>query len=412
MLKLELVIDDTCKNKEEFKGITSVEIEKQDIFNYGVFHYEVPPEKIGENDFEYLQSKVPAYYLMYNDQIDIPANKKAIICKVPGEAAQNVSELVGIAVGLRAASSIFKIQKKDIQKIGLSIKKEKRLDFKAKCGESLIEIETKGTTWKSSVDPMIKDIHAKKKGKSETISRYGFVTLLRKVHDQDDSKLFATDPEVDDVQEYKFKGIYEYINYYLIYFSFILDNPQYNKLVRVLKKLTDYRKPILNLAKMKYKFSYKGKMYYGQCFDKRLIKEFIDEFADSAKTIKQLFIALTNNIGEEKYFLGIELVLINLINNKDVATLSNYLSKDDYAVVGNNEYIKMSDGILFIRSRKRSLPEMERQFTEEDVKARLAEVFNYTNNERHECGAPCTSREKEGKPCEIKTYRGHCHFHR
>ena len=69
-------------------------------------------KKIGENDFEYLQGKIPAYYMLYDDQIDIPDKRNAIICKVSGEAAKNVSEIVGIGIGLKAASFIFKIQKK------------------------------------------------------------------------------------------------------------------------------------------------------------------------------------------------------------------------------------------------------------------------------------------------------------
>lgn len=411
MAKLILEKDDTCRNILELSPINEIKVEKPDIFNYGVFHYEIPPEKIGENDFEYLQSKIPAYYMLYDDQIDIPDKRNAIICKVSGEAAKNVSEIVGIGIGLKAASFIFKIQKKNIQKIGLSGKKEKRLDFRAKKNKEIVEIETKGTTNIYTVRSMIKDIHDKKIGKINGVNRYGFVTLLRKDTDKDDSRIYITDPDGEG-NTTNYKGVYAFINYYLIYLSFILDNPQYNKLVRVLVNLVKFRKKIIKTEKFKYIFEYDKKKYYGQCFDKRLIKIFIDKYIESSATIDKLFKLLTDSIGVEKYFLGIDSEIIQAINSKNISLLENYISSDKYEKINEHEYIQMSDGILFIKSKDGSLPEMEEKFTEEEVKSRLGEIMNYEKNKWHECGAACRSRDIEGKPCEIKTFREHCHFHR
>jgi len=72
----------------------------------------------------------------------------------------------------------------------------------------------------------------------------------------------------------------------------------------------------------------------------------------------------------------------------------------------------MSDGILFIKSKNGQLKEIEKQFTEDEVKKRLSELYGYKRREPHQCGASCRSREKEGNPCKIMTYRENCHFHR
>jgi hypothetical protein len=37
---------------------------------------------------------------------------------------------------------------------------------------------------------------------------------------------------------------------------------------------------------------------------------------------------------------------------------------------------------------------------------------SYVSWNPHTCWAPCRSKELLGKPCEIKTYRSHCHYHR
>lgn len=192
--KIKLIIDSTLSKNKNFSSWEDIEVEKQDIFNFGIFKYEVPPEKIGENDFEYLQSKIPAYTELYEDYIEMPNGKNSIICKVEGEAASDVSEIVGIAIGLKTTMDIFGIEKRKIRKIGQSGKREKRLDYKATNKDSQFEIETKGTTNKYRINSMINDIHAKKEGKDGGICRYGFITLLRKTNDNDESYIYATDP--------------------------------------------------------------------------------------------------------------------------------------------------------------------------------------------------------------------------
>ena len=411
MAKLELITDDTCNDMSKVSNTSHIYVEKHDIFNYGVFHYEIPPDKISENDFEYLQSKVPTYYGMYDDHIDMHSSRNAIICKVPGEAAAKVSEVVGIAVGLKTSIELFGLDVKDIHKIGLPGTKEKRLDFYTKRNGQDIEIETKGTTLKSSVGTMISDIHSKKVGKKSGVRRYGFVTLLRKSADKDDSKIFMTDPDGDQPEVIR-QGIYKYVDYYLIYFSFILDNFQYNRISKALLNNTKFRKQLINENKIMYSFEYNGKKYIGQCFDKRLILDNIISYSETSRSVDVLFKKLTSNIGKEKYFLGLDVDVIDLLNSKKVDELMAYESRDGYSSKNGVEFYQMQDGVLFIKTKDGSLPEMEKQFTENEVKERLGEIYKFNNNEWHRCGSPCRSREKEGKPCDIKTYRSSCYFHR
>jgi hypothetical protein len=389
--------------------VSHIEIEKQDIFNYGVFHYEVPPDKIGENEFEYLESKIPSYYGLYSDHLDLTVDK--IVCKVSGEAAQRLSEIVGIGVGLKSALDIFNLRKKDIGKIKASKKREKRLDFNVKIPSGHIDIETKGTVVASNVAGMISDVHSKKIGKPTGVNRYGFVTLLRKAEHTDRSIIYVTDPESDE-KPINLRGIYVHIAHYLAYLRFALDNPGYNRLARIVLKGSKYKKPPIKFEKIKYSLDYSGKTYLGKCFDKRLIVENISEFRSVSKSIDGLFRSLTKFVGKEKYFLGIDSEILEAINKKDISFLEEYDSKDQYSVSDGVEYIHMSDGVLFIKSLNGALPKMDEIFPEEDVKSRLQLIARFNNHEPKECGAPCRSRDIEGKPCEIMTYRGNCHFHR
>ena len=67
---------------------------------------------------------------------------------------------------------------------------------------------------------------------------------------------------------------------------------------------------------------------------------------------------------------------------------------------------------MIVKSKSGSDRQIEKIMTEEEVARRLGLYVNYLRGNPHKCGAPCTSRYLEGKPCEIRTYRGNCHFHR
>lgn len=407
-IDIEIIKDNTC-NKLNVPN--KLNVSKEDIFNYGIFHYEIPPDKLSDNNFEYLQSKIPAYVGMYEDYIDFDLSRQSIKSKTSGESAKNLSEIVGIALGLKSAIQIFGLNKKEIENIPISTKQEKRLDYKSTYNGSEIHIETKGTTSKYNVKTMIQDIHAKKVGKNNIAHKFGFVTLFDGLNKNNGTKIYVTDPPVESF-EINHIGIYKYIYYYLIYFSFILDNPEYNKLYKTLIQKRNINKNTIKIDKFDYSFTYKNKKYLGQCFDKRLILKLIQNSINSNDTISSLFKKLTKNYNKNKYFLGLDIEILKNINSRNIKFLDNYISEDIYDIHKNYSYIQMSDGILFIISKNGILPEMEQKFTESEVKKRLGHLYAFERREPHRCGASCRSKDIEGKPCDILTYRDHCHFHR
>lgn len=258
---------------------------------------------------------------------------------------------------------------------------------------------------------MIADIHAKKIGKENIVHKYGFVTLFDGLTKSDGTKIYVTDPPVEAFNN-NYEGVYKYINYYLVYFSFILDNPEYNKIFKTLTLKKSVNKNTIKINKFNYSFTYNDKKYIGQCFDKRLILEFIQSSLIDDDTISSLFKKLTNNYNRNKYFLGLDIEILRNINSRNVNFLSNYISEDIYDTHEEYCYIQMSDGILLIISKNGALSEMEEKFTELEVKKRVGQLYSFEKKRPHKCGASCRSREIRGKSCDILTYREYCHFHR
>ena len=407
-INIEIIKDDTC---DKLDVPNTLSVFKEDIFNYGIFHYEIPPDKLSDNNFEYLESKIPAYVGMYEDYIDFDVVGQSIKSKTSGESAKNLSEIVGIAIGLKSAIQIFGLNKKEIENIPISTKQEKRLDYKSTYNGSEIHIETKGTTSKNKVKTMIQDIHAKKVGKNSINHKYGFVTLFDGLNKNNGTKIYVTDPRIEPFEN-NFRGVYKYIYYYLIYFSFILDNQEYNKLFKTLIYKRSVNKNTIKIDKFDYSFTFRNKKYLGQCFDKRLILNLIQNSMMNDDNIASLFKKLTANYDRNKYFLGLDIEILKNINSRNIKFLDNYILEDIYDTKENYSYIQMSDGVLFIISKNGALPEMEEKFSESEVKRRLAQLYLFERGIPHKCGASCRSKDIEGKPCDILTYREHCHFHR
>jgi hypothetical protein len=126
---------------------------------------------------------------------------------------------------------------------------------------------------------------------------------------------------------------------------------------------------------------------------------------------RALFKRLTGKIGREKYFLGIRRDTVEALNARDMQFLSqkqkHFINEEQnrLVVIGN-------DGIIFIKSSEGEDGQVEANFTEQDVENRLNLISNYVERKPHRCGAKCRSREIKGKPCDIMTFREHCHFHR
>jgi hypothetical protein len=193
--------------------------------------------------------------------------------------------------------------------------------------------------------------------------------------------------------------------------SYILDSKFYNKYVRFLKQRKSGRIKI-NENKFFAVYSFNGRNYYGECFDYRLIRENIlkEDFNDGE--LSNFFEMLTKKKGITKFFIGLDENIIKAINKKDIAFLNHYNSTNEYIDQFNLEKFLDKDGILIIKSKNGEDKQLERIFTEEEVKIRLGYHIGYIKKEPHQCGAPCRSRDIKGKPCEIMTFRSNCHFHR
>lgn len=155
----------------------------------------------------------------------------------------------------------------------------------------------------------------------------------------------------------------------------ILDNPVYNKFVRKItqKKI---KTNSIDVDTIKGRYNYKGDIYLGQYFDKRLILEKIRENYIEGMMLIPLFKKLTQNMGRDKFFLGLDERTIKALNIMDLSFLSGKLNKTSIEL---KDYLLILDfdGIIFIRSRNKYDSQIEDNFTEDDVKERLRWQYNY-----------------------------------
>lgn len=176
--KLTVCLDDSIKDNTIFTSVTVLYLRKPDIFKYGVLNLDVPPLKIKENDFEYLQSKIPFLYGLYEDFIHLDQTK--IYNYATNETARVISEIIGVGVGLHYAITLLTIVPNKIKKIQHSAQKGKYLDFSFNQGNRNYEYEyeAKGTTYENHIKFHLDDIKEKKKYKDNTACRFGSVILL------------------------------------------------------------------------------------------------------------------------------------------------------------------------------------------------------------------------------------------
>jgi hypothetical protein len=286
------------------------------------------------------------------------------------------------------------------------------MDFKCINDEKEYEIETKGTTIAASEEGLKKEISAKKKANTGNATKIGLITIARKPDDKKPSKFVVC----DDLNEKESKGnmiIMDYVEYYRFVLSLILDSTYYN---RFMKKFVDrkIKRNLFNKKKIRGKYLIDQKEYVGEYFDKRLDIKKVREILKKEKniTLDRLFQVLTKNEGIEKYFFGIDANLIDLLADPQLKQLRTYMGEWKIKETEDYSSIEDIDGIAFITSKNKKDKEIEKSFSEDDIKKRLKQLLDYCRNNPHECGALCKSREKKGKPCEIMTYREYCHFHR
>ena len=240
--------------------------------------------------------------------------------------------------------------------------------------------------------------------------RFGTIAMINNPGELKDSKCVVVDDPPNIMSKSEDENSYEIqLLNYAMFLSYILDSKYYNKYIKPLKERKTKRVKV-NKEKFFTRFEFNEKIYLGECFDYRLILDDLDTLR--LNNVDDLFEYKTNRYGKTKFFIGLDIDIIDAINLKDEHFLKNYKSEWFFSENKNSYYFLDRDGILIVKSENGTDEQIENIFTEEEVKNRLGNSINEREGFSHKCGAPCTSKDIEGKPCEIRTYRKYCHFHR
>ncbi|WP_264550782.1 hypothetical protein [Flavobacterium sp. N2038] len=406
--KLKIYLDETVKDSPLFKSKEELSICKPEIFKYGVFAEEIP-QNVYEADFDYLQSKIPAYELLYSDFLSVYADRIENISK-DDRKKKLISEVIGVAFGIKYTVELLGTNPSKFKKIGALIE-GKYMDYSVVVDNKEYELETKGTVSKY-YSSFKKDILSKKRNKhnKDVYLRFGTIAMINNEGEANLSKCVIVDdpPNEDNIGQNSDSYKIQLLNY-AMFLSYILDPKYYNKYFKPLKanKLNRIR---IDNNKFFTKYTFKDKVYYGECFDYRLIRGDLDTLQNNNST--DLFTLKTMEFGKTKFFIGIDERIVDSINANDVFFLDHFDEIAQCIIDGNSFQFLDKDGILIVKSKDSWDRQLDTLFTEEEVKRRLGYSLNYSLGISHKCGAPCTSKDREGKPCEIRTFRKNCHFHR
>ena len=407
--EIKIHLDDTVKDLELFQSKTAIEICKSEILKYGIMMEEIPSH-IKEADFDYLQSKVPAYDSLYSDFIKVYPNRIENISN-DDRKKKLVSEVIGVAVGIKYTIELLKTNPSRFKKIGTPTN-GKYLDYSIIEENKEYELETKGTVGQY-YSRFRNDILQKKKDQSfkNVFLRFGTIAMINNRGDKNDSKCVIVDDPPNSNNITKDNSFQIQLLNYGIFLSYILDSKYYNKYIKPLKsKKIDKVK--INKKKFFTKYVFKNKEFYGECFDYRLIRDEEFKKLNLSENISTLFEKKTQKHGKTKFFIGLDSEIIEAINHKDKEFMRNF--SEGWTLNENELTIKFldKDGILIIKSTNGDDEQLESIFSEDEVKKRLHLSTNQLLRKPHKCGAPCRSREIKGKPCDVRTYRSFCHFHR
>ncbi|OMP75284.1 hypothetical protein [[Flexibacter] sp. ATCC 35208] len=305
---------------------------------------------------------------------------------------------------------MLEIDLNKFRKIGVPIT-GKYLDYEVIAEGKLYQIETKGTT-QQYYSKMVKDIIEKKQETSNAYLRFGTVTTLQGYKFFRSSECIVVDDPPVEKSPVDSDYFENQLTYYAIYLSFILDSKYYNRYIKYVK-LNKTRRVNINKNKFFTSYEFKGRIYFGECFDYRLIRKNIDNALNTNLPEKMsVFDYLTEKVGRTKFFIGLEEGLLKAINKKDRTFLEKYNSERILEDNADTYRFLDTDGILIIRSFNKADKQLEQVFDEKEVEKRIGFYHNYIRGLAHKCGAPCTSPSIQGKPCEIHTFREFCHWHR
>src|SRR5688500_12061500 len=102
-----ITIDDSASGVEIFKKVTTVDVNKSEIFKYAVWMME-KPDHITISDFDYLQSKIPSLEGMLSDYLELDKDSIHNISN-DDRMKKLTSEAVGVGIGLKYAKDILEI---------------------------------------------------------------------------------------------------------------------------------------------------------------------------------------------------------------------------------------------------------------------------------------------------------------
>lgn len=393
--------------RKEFEGkVTSIELDKPEFFKYAVYQREVK-QHLKESDFDYLQSFVPFMAGLYDDLIELTLDKIINLSK-DDRTQQQISELAGVAVGLKYSTLLLDIGLDKFEKIGIPVE-GKYLDYKVVVDGKLYEIEAKGTT-QASFGKMVKDIIAKKSF-SEAHIKFGTIAAIEGHRHSRTVKCVVVDDPPIERQQVEADYFRNQLSYYAVFLGFILDPKYYN---RYANRVTGKVFPRRSIAQSKFfgRYEFNGSTYLGECFDNRLIRRNVELFLENRASDNGGFDLLTQAMGMTKFFIGLDEKVIIAINKKDREFMENYRSERIFNTSDGMYQFLDVDGILIVKSKEGADEQLERIFTEAEVQKRLGFYAQYIRGIAHECGQPCHSPGIVGKSCAIRTFREACHWHR
>lgn len=409
MTKIKIELDDTVKDVKIFQSLKDISINRTELFKYAIMMWDTP-KHIVDSDFDYLQSKVPALEILLNDHISL-ADKSIQNLSEDDRVQKFVSEALGVGIGLKYTIDLLNTNPSKLKKIA-PLKDGKYLDYSTIKNGKEYEIETKGTINKY-YSRFKNDIISKKENtKAKKVHlRFGTIAMFSNSKENIDVKCVIVDDPPENIDA-EFNDTFKtQLLSYASFLSHIFDSKYYNRYIRPLEN-DSLNKVRINENKFFGKYVFEDNEYYGEYFDYRLIKENFEDTNINAKTSKEFFKVLTKKVGKTKIFIGLDKVVIDAINRKDIDFLDLYNSKSKSLNNDTKSLFLDKDGIIIVKSKNGADKQIEKIMSEKEVFRRLGLYNDYTKGRAHKCGAPCRSKDILGKPCDIRTYRGNCHFHR
>ena len=198
-IRIKIDLDQSVSSNAFFQRRKVIQVSKPHIFKYGIYKEQIP-DFIQEDDFEYLEGKVPHLLGLNDDWIELAPG--TIRNLASDEKAAEISELIGVGVGLYYATNLIGANPNQIRRIPHPETRNKILDFSILHDSIKYDIETKGTLYKGNVPAMKKDIREKKRASRAKAVRIGTIALARKPSDLDKSKVIVMDDfEIDLVED-------------------------------------------------------------------------------------------------------------------------------------------------------------------------------------------------------------------